>query len=304
MATWKSFINGLASAGALAGTERIGLIKDPTGTPLSRYATPDTIATRVAAKLGLREVLTANRTYYVSTTGSDSNDGLSAGAPLATLVKAVDLCYSIDPNGYVVTIQLADGNYTAGVAVNRPLVGGGALYITGNVADPSAVTITTPSDVIALYNGTRVEAKGLKLKCSGTRSCFFVRQMSTLYLGNIIFDEALTTAHINAAQGSLVNPVADYEIVGGAAYHLIFDNNAFFDSSSKTYTLTGTPNFSGAFAWFNGGSTYSRYATTWSGAATGKRYNVTYNAVLRGGSATDLPGDVAGTTATGGQYGY
>jgi hypothetical protein len=43
---------------------------------------------------------------------------------------------------------------------------------------------------------------------------------------------------------------------------------------------------------------------TYSGAATGKRYAVATNAVLNtnGGGANYFPGDVAGTTATGGQY--
>ena len=43
--------------------------------------------------------------------------------------------------------------------------------------------------------------------------------------------------------------------------------------------------------------------STFSGSATGKRYDVSINAALyTSQSDTFLPGDVAGTTVTGGQY--
>lgn len=35
--------------------------------------------------VGIREKLTANRTYYVSNSGSNSNDGLSSGTPFQTI---------------------------------------------------------------------------------------------------------------------------------------------------------------------------------------------------------------------------
>jgi hypothetical protein len=43
---------------------------------------------------------------------------------------------------------------------------------------------------------------------------------------------------------------------------------------------------------------------TFTGAATGQRYDIRENSVcnVAGGGATYLPGDVAGATATGGQY--
>ncbi|MFE6678989.1 DUF1565 domain-containing protein [Streptomyces sp. NPDC057729] len=63
--------------------------------------------------------------YYVSPSGSDSNAGTSASAPLATIQKAVDLA----PTGSVV--NLAAGTYKQDVVTKR-----------------AGVTITGPSNAV------------------------------------------------------------------------------------------------------------------------------------------------------------
>jgi hypothetical protein len=65
-------------------------------------------------------------------------------------------------------------------------------------------------------------------------------------------------------------------------------------------TLTSTPAFSGAFAEATRAAVIICTGNTYTGAATGKRYDASVNGVLVIG-ADVLPGNVAGTTATGGQ---
>ena len=69
-------------------------------------------------------------------------------------------------------------------------------------------------------------------------------------------------------------------------------------------TLTGTPNFTSAYARADhGGVIMHAGGPAFSGAATGKRYQAGGNGVIVTSQPTTyFPGDVAGTTATGGQY--
>lgn len=99
-----------------------------------------------AAGGGGRELLSANRTYYVRTDGSDSNDGLTntAGGAFLTLQKAYDVVIqTLDLGGFIVTIQIADGTYSGGIAFNYdegPVVNG-QLYIRGNLTTPQNVVL-------------------------------------------------------------------------------------------------------------------------------------------------------------------
>ena len=77
-----------------------------------------------------------------------------------------------------------------------------------------------------------------------------------------------------------------------------------FGQGGVTVTITGTPGFSGAFAEADDLGFVNYNGPIFSGAATGKRYGATLNGVIdtNGAGATYFPGNVGGTTATGGQY--
>ncbi|MHC5542321.1 hypothetical protein ACYOEI_29205, partial [Singulisphaera rosea] len=83
--------------------------------------------------------LTANATYYVATTGNDSNPGTS-GSPWLTVQHAVDYALNtVDSGGFNVTISVANGTYTGAASITKPMVGGGLLIIQGNVGTPANV---------------------------------------------------------------------------------------------------------------------------------------------------------------------
>lgn len=85
-----------------------------------------------------RELLTANRIYYVRTDGSNSNTGLvnSAGGAFLTLQKAWDTVAGLDLSIYAITIQVVDGTYTTGINMAAMPVGSG-IKIQDNTTTPA-----------------------------------------------------------------------------------------------------------------------------------------------------------------------
>lgn len=260
---------------------------------------------------GPREVLSANRAYYVRTDGSDSNDGLtnSAGGAFLTLQKALDVVATIDFNGYTTTIQLGDGTYS-GTTVNIPVTVGQAtaakLVIQGNAATPANVVLanaTAWSGAINAATGTRVLVKDLKITGNTNTYGLSVKGAGYIEYSNIDFGGG-GLAHLNAeGAGARVRQVGACAISGGVGIHAYAQLGGNISMQGGAITLSGTPAFSTAFAQAaNLGIIVSQ--ATFSGSATGKRYNSTSNALIEtyGAGINHFPGNSAGTTATGGLY--
>jgi hypothetical protein len=245
--------------------------------------------------------LTADRTYYVATTGSDSNDGLSSGSPFATIQKAVDVVCSLDLSIYQATIQLADGTYTAGATL-KSYVGALPPIIQGNATTPANVVVNNAStntfllDVVATWR-----IANLRVLSGGNG--FFVRNGGVCNLASVHFG-ACTGTHISAELSGIVTIGGAYTISGGAYAHVDAGySGQIYSTDTASITISGTPAFSHSFAGSAAGGSIRYGNKTFAGSATGKRYAVTTNGiVLTYGGATYLPGNVSGTIATGGQY--
>lgn len=252
----------------------------------------------------IREVLTATRTYYVRTDGSDSNTGLTntSGGAFLTIQKAVDTIATLDISGYTVTIQVADGTYTGTVSLKN-VVGAanpGNLVIQGNNSTPANVVISTTSNNCFFASGVNAtwDIKDMKLTTTTSGSCISA-SLSKIRFGNIEFG-ACATYHISTnGTGTLAEALSNYTVNGGATRHWSSIVLSEIRVQSITITLSGTPAFTD-WAHTETAAVQLVNANTYSGSATGKRYNVAQNSVVFSGAT--LPGDVAGTTATGGQY--
>jgi len=236
---------GLAASNCLSGRAEIGLVgDDDLHIKVSADGSSWIEALRIARATGkvsfpaqgAREVLTANRTYYVRTDGSDSHDGLantSAGAFL-TLQAAIDVVTRLDLNGYNVTIQVADGTYAAGVVVAGPFTGGGMVTVQGNASTPANVVIScTSQNCFQADDGAVVAVKDMQLATATAGSCLRASRGGRIGFQNIRFG-ASTNSHVLALQGGVIDATGNYAIIGGAASHL----HAFHGGVITTSAIT------------------------------------------------------------------
>lgn len=247
-----------------------------------------------------RETLTAARTYYVSPTGLDTNNGLTSGAAFLTVQKAIDVISgTLDTSTHQVTIQLADGTYTGLMAV-KPTLGSLPILIKGNTATPASVHVNVTGTCLTA-DGPSSYIRIEDMKLSGTTYCLWATFGGKIEYGNIVFGAA--SRHINAQNYGTIVAMTNYAIDGGGTSH-IGALGGTVQVAGRTVTITGTPAFSVAYAVVSRVGLLISFSNTYSGSATGKRYEITGNSILdaNGGATTLLPGNTAGTTATGGQY--
>ena len=264
------------------------------------------------AAIAGREMLAADRTYYVRTDGNDSNTGLAntSGSALLTIQAAVNkVSTTLDMGIYQVTIQVGNGTY-ANVFL-KPYIGSLPPVILGDATTPSNVLITASSgtlSAVALIN-TYCPAfciwtlRGLKMTTTGTGyDCVLISVPSRIQIDACEFGTCINR-HMDCQNGGQIWPITSYTISGGAKKHIITGTfGEFRVISGITVTLTGTPEFSEQFinalqsgiAFFAG--------ATFSGSATGNRYVIDSNAIVytNGGGATFLPGNSGGTLPTNG----
>lgn len=304
---------------ALAGLSTTGLIERTgagtagivTVTTAGKALLDDADAAAQVMTLGLREHLSANRTYYVRTDGSDSNSGLvnTAGGAFLTIQKAVTVVTTtLDLRGYTVTIQLGDGTYTVSSTIELvPLVGvsDNSAIIQGNTADPTAVIIKNASnDIFSVHgSGWKISYVTFDME-SGKNAVYIDNGLGSITNINFI---GYTGARCIYLHGSGVR----YDVQGSIT--ISGDFSRFLDAANNSYcfvnadmTVSGPCTFSVFIEVNNSATVIARDSSlSTSDTMTGKRYDVTTNGVLTAPSAstTFFPGDSAGTTATGGQYG-
>ena len=257
-----------------------------------------------------REVLTANRTYYVRTDGSDSNDGLAntAGGAFLTIQKAINIVSALDIGTYTVTMQVGAGTYTAGVSVTAPWVGSGTVEIVGDTTTPTNCVIsTTSAHCVTVSNAARISIKGFRLQTTTVGSCIIASSYGSVTLtGNMNF-HTCANFHLLAYGGTITSVGGNsYTITGNAAAHLYSaGTGSKLAVTSNTVTLTGTLTFSIAFAQAETLSVILSYYSTFSGGTvTGTRYAAITNSIINtgGGGASHYPGSVGGATGSGGIY--
>jgi hypothetical protein len=257
---------------------------------------------------GPRETLTANRSYYVRTDGSDSNNGLAntSGGAFLTIQKAIDTACALDLSIYNVTIYVADGTYSGAISL-KPYLGTGPITIIGNTA--------TPENCLLKGSGARISAgstfatyqmRGFETQTVTSGNSIGLGGIGILELNNWRFGPC-AGSHIRADKGAQVSGrLGSFRIAGDAAYFAIAGYSAGIDFNSATISLDASVTFTAtAYAQYMALVNFQQ-ATFSLGAysVTGQRYNSTGNSLISsgGGGANFIPGSTAGTTSAGGTY--
>lgn len=256
--------------------------------------------------IGIREVLSASRTYYVRTDGSDSNNGLAntSGGAFATLQKAYDTIVALlDTAGYTVTVQVADGTYAAGVSMSASWTGGGPIVFQGNSATPTNVVIDATSSAFSAtcLLPADVTIKDMRLK-SSAGNAIENGGSGVIRFSGIDFGACGNSHVLSSANAAAVYSAGNYSISGSGITHMQAIFGGVIRNDGRTITISAAVTFSSAFAFAWRAAVIECYGNTFvnSSNVTGVKYAVRTNSVLVIAGAT-LPGTTAGSTTTGGQ---
>lgn len=261
-----------------------------------------------------RETLTSNRTYYVSPSGSNSNDG-SAAYPFLTIQYAIDyIANYLDTRQYNITISVADGEYAYSSIRLKNISGTGSVTIIGNTTTPASVYIkNTGYGFQADRISTAYTIQGMKIAAYIHFNSIFG---SAIRISDIIFDEPLSGtcyAHMYAGWGGYIEILGEYTIGGSALFHMrALERGYIYYDGPATPLLAITISASLSIGVFASSaiqsSIYVPYLTFDLGdppvTVTGKKYECNILSFI--GTATAganyFPGDSAGTEADYGVY--
>jgi len=267
-------------------------------------------ATTIWKQINTFQTLLSNGTRYVNaSTGSDSNDGLTAGTPWLTLQHAWNVLQStINFAGFTIRINCT-GSFTAGVTAQGGLIGAiaGASSVVFSFASGSLVAATNSSCFLASAfasfsidcpSGTAVQlgangtgaGQGYGVLAQGGGNITIVQ--------NVQFNSC-TVAQIGAFGSGSIVVYGGTLVVTGTSPSFIFAQSGGFVSQSTTATVTatGTTTYSVAAVNVQTCAIADIHATTFGGSVTGVRYNAYANGVINTGSggATFIFGTSAGT---------
>lgn len=238
-----------------------------------------------------RRLLNATLDLYVRTDGDDGNNGLSdtAGGAYLTIAKALSTAALCDRALFGVVIHVGGGNQPENLEFwgnNSALYNLVDVTIIGDQANPENVSINS-----LIAGQVKMTLRGVNFT-----SYVYLDSYSVVTLSNCHF----TSAYLQCYGGS--SAFVDGCSWAGSAYAAILaQGGGRIDIVDQS--VIGTPAYDVAFAVAERTGSIM-FLSQPTGSATGKRFDVKTNGVIdtRGGGPNYLPGDVAGTTATGGQY--
>lgn len=263
-----------------------------------------------------REVLTADRTYYVSTTGNDSSDGLTNGTAWLTLLHVWKyICQNIDLAGHTITIQVAAGRFegfsTFGAVDTAPdnsflniysPVGGGSIHFVGRSSgSPTIIYGSTNTDyasidiehtVTSLISFTDMTFDGVTVNAA----IYAVSPCKILFNGSTKFINCPYPFYAGTYAIIYVND--NMTLDGSISILGYVDNFGILQFYIPVLTIS-SPITANPFLYCGLGGYLQWYCPSVVGTVTGKKFDINTNGLFK--QYHTPPGSIAGTTATGGQ---
>ncbi len=186
-------------------------------------------------------------------------------------------------------------------------VGAGLVKIRGDSVTPGDVVWDVSANACLTLGGfgTVIQIEYLDIKSSAWG--LIAENGGLIHLGSGVRFDDCTSAHMLIRFGGVISTTVGYTVIGDGNRHVWLIQGTL-QLNGTTITIPSALAFVLEFMRCDRVGLINVASVTFSGAGvagtTGTRYNISTNAVINtgGGGATYLPGDAAGTTATGGQY--
>lgn len=250
--------------------------------------------------------------YVDGALGSDSTsvDGLAAGASaFATAAYAYSIFQkNVDLSGQVVTCNIVTGTTT--ISATQSIGGGPLVGATGPDsfvflgAGRTSTIITSSTNGVQCFAGanfSQFSVRSMTLTSSGTAGIGINGQQgSAISWGDIKFNNCTGSGIDIAGGGTTAYAVSAYEYAGTFGFFAISEDHGQLYLGGANVTLTSTPVATSACYQADlGGFIDFTPKPTYTGSATGTKYNITQNAIINSNSVT-FPGSVSGTQSSGG----
>lgn len=255
--------------------------------------------------------IVATPTFYIRTDGNDNNNGSANTAGAAFLTIAGALSYVKNRYGLPgrpIIFQLGIAGTYAGTQISG--VPGG-LTIIGDVANRGNYIIQATAGTTVSGGSVTFQGLSFSIPSSPTQPALQVGNGGFATIDRVTFTgvSQSAVAHLFAAAGGTIvfaggSTAATFNSDARAAMYAEGGGNISF-STGTVVSMGGTnPTFTLGTVAANSCGSVLLGVGSFTNTAIGPRYNAVLNGVINvgGGGASFIPGTVAGSTATGGQY--
>lgn len=220
--------------------------------------TPDTSDPSLPNPLNV-PLATANQTFYVNPAGDDNNDG-SINFPFATPQPAYDKVSSIYWGEFRPFIDIADGNYVLPDRIKPKRTFADLVVVTGNLSNPENVIIDTSANTGASGRGidvgssfSRFLIRGMTIKANPSQVNLYCSGVGETEIDQIVFADGQQKILVTGNHRLVMNGRTLKCSVGGLRFLVVSDLSLIQAANATIEAVSGTVNFTSAFATVNAG---------------------------------------------------